>query len=147
MFFIINFHSMHVERTNTSEVQPDALQERQISSRGGRVSPGRFSPLVLKLPFSPSSPPAIGSTSDSEGGRCPHLPLCLLMTPLLSTQPPSPATLLAFSALVPEALGLWLASRQFTKVSSVQGCAQRGHLVTPLWAAHRPAAQESNHTE
>lgn len=105
MFFNINYHSMHVERTSTPEVQPDALQQTQISSRGGCVSPGHFSPLVLKLPFFPSSPPAIGSLSDSEGGHCPHLSLCLLMTPFLSTQPPSPATLLAFQRLFLKLLG------------------------------------------
>lgn len=33
------------------------------------------------------------------------------------------------------------------EISSVQGCAPRGHLVTSLRAAHCPAAQDSNHME
>ena len=59
----------------------------------------------------------------------------------------SASNLLDISALISEALGLWLAPWPFSKVSSMQGCAQKGHLLTSLWVPHCPAAQEPNHTE
>lgn len=88
-----------------------------------------------------------GSTSDSKGGCSPHSPPCLPIKLLLTSQPPLPATCLASQLSFLKLWGLWLGSWPLSKVSSMQGYAQRGHLLTSLWVPHCPAAQELNHTE
>ncbi|EPY77967.1 hypothetical protein CB1_001148005 [Camelus ferus] len=82
------------------------------------------------IPCMPVCGPFLGSRSESEG-----------LPPELSTLPALPATRLAPQHLFRPS-GLWLAARQSTKIGSTQGCAQRGHLVTSLQAAHCPVAQE-----
>lgn len=94
-FFTFNLQNTHVHcrKKNISEVWPVALQERQLSPVGC-VSPGHFSPLVLKLPTPTfQSISAMAAHLTLKGGCSPHSPPCFPIT-LLSTRPPLPATCL-----------------------------------------------------
>lgn len=96
LFFTFNLQNMHVHcrKKNTSEVQPVALQEKQLSSVWVCI------PWAFFSSCSETSYPHLqkhfchGSMSDSKAGCSLHSPPCLPIK-LLSSQPPLPATCLA----------------------------------------------------